>query len=79
MPRSRRGRTAGVRRFHRQLDVVRVVLEAAHDHDVLDPAGDEQLAVVDEPEIAGAEERALAGVGEVRVEDVARVSSGRRQ
>ena len=42
----------------RQLDVLRIVVHAADDDQVLQPAGDEQLAVVQEAQVAGAQERA---------------------
>ena len=45
-----------------QLEVLRIVVAAAEDDQVLEPAGDEQLAVEDEPEVAGAQEAALAAV-----------------
>src|SRR5262245_3160636 len=53
-----------VDRLHRLLDVLRVVVAAADDNDVLDPPGDEQLAVLDEAEVARAQIRPLAAVGQ---------------
>ena len=62
------GPERGVAPLDGPLDVLRVDVAAADDDQVLEAAGDEQLAVVDEAEVAGAEERALAGVGQGRVE-----------
>ena len=53
-------RAAGWRCLDGPLDVLRVVVAPAHDDQVLDAAGDEQLAVRDEAEVAGAQERPFA-------------------
>ena len=62
----------------RQLDVLRVVVDAADDDQVFEPAGDEQLAVAQEAQVARAQERPAAvaqpGAGTFRC-----VSSSRRQ
>ena len=42
------------------LEVVRIVLQTADDDDVLEPAGDEELSVAQQSQVAGAEERAFA-------------------
>ena len=55
----------------RPLDVLRVDVPAADDDQVLDPARDEQLAVAEEPEVAGAEERAAVVPGQAGAADVA--------
>src|SRR5947207_677151 len=55
-----------------RLDVLRVVVEPAQDDQILDAAGDEQLAVVDQTEVTGAQERPLAGA-QVRVEGLRRL------
>ena len=49
-----------MRSLGRQLDVLRIVVAAAQDDQVLQAAGDVQLAAGEEPEVAGAQERALA-------------------
>ena len=41
------------------LDVLGVMVTAPDDDQILDPAGDEQLAAQDETEIAGTQERPL--------------------
>ncbi len=41
----------------RKFDVLRIKIAAADDDQVLEPAGDEQLATVEEAEIAGAQKR----------------------
>ncbi len=46
----------------RQLDVLRIVVAAAEDDQVLEPAGDEQLAAAQKAEIPGAQERTLAAI-----------------
>ena len=46
-------------RLGRLLDVLRIVVAAADDDHVLEPAGDEQLAVVHEAEVAGPQEAAF--------------------
>src|SRR4051812_34068217 len=45
---------------HHTLDVLRIVVAAANDDQVLETAGNEQFAVAQEPEISGAQKRALA-------------------
>src|SRR6267154_248831 len=50
----------GVAALRRVLDILRVMVGAAYDDDVLDAAGDEQLArVVEKAEIAGAQPEAI--------------------
>ena len=44
------------------LDVLRIVVAAADDDQVLEPAADEQLAVLQKAQVAGAQERPFAGV-----------------
>ena len=65
----RRARSPGRRRgwlcCDGQLDVLRIVVHAADDDQVLEPAGDEQLAVAHEAQVAGAQEGPLAGVRQV--------------
>ena len=53
----------------RLLDVLRIEVAAAEDDQVLDPAGDVELAVVQEAEVAGPQERAVAvgGAGAERL------------
>ena len=46
----------------RGFDVLGMMVEPAHDDEVVDSAGDVELALVDEAEIAGAQERAVAVV-----------------
>ena len=43
----------------RQLDVLRIAIDAADDDQVLDPAGDEQLAVDQKAQIARAQKRSF--------------------
>ena len=52
----------------RQLDVLRIMVQPADDDQVFQPAGDEQLAVLHEAQVAGAQERALAGVLQIGAE-----------
>ena len=59
--RADRGRSS----FDGQFDVVRIVFQAAHDHDVLDPPRDEELAVLKKAEIASSEEWTLESVRKV--------------
>ena len=42
--------------LHRPLDVLRIVVHAVNDDQVLQPPGDEQFAVLQESQVAGAEE-----------------------
>jgi hypothetical protein len=51
--------------FDGQFDVVRIVFQAAHDHDVLEPPRDEELAVLKKAEIASSKEGALESVRKV--------------
>ena len=48
-----------------QLDVLRIVIQPADDDQILEPAGDEQFAVLEEAQVAGAQERPLARVGQI--------------
>jgi hypothetical protein len=51
------------------LDVLRIVVHAADDDEVLDPASDEQsAALVQEPEVSGAQPGAAGLVGNARME-----------
>ena len=52
--------------------VLWVVVVAADDHQILQPAGDEQLAVVREAQVTGTQERAFARVLQVRAERLLR-------
>src|SRR5262249_24830393 len=57
--RERRSSTASERRMavrHGLLEILRIVIAPADDDQVLEAAGDEELAGVQEPEIAGAQE-----------------------
>src|SRR5712692_3736354 len=55
--------------LHRVLDVLRIVVHAADDDDVLDAAGDVELAVlVEEAEVAGAQPRRVALAGDAGAE-----------
>ena len=64
--RERRAAILAQRRIDRlrgALDVLRVVVNAANDDEVLDPAGDEEFAVgIEEAEIGGAKPARLAGL-----------------
>ncbi len=51
----------------RGFDVLRVMVEAADDDEVVDPAGDVELPLVHEAQVAGAQEGAVAGVAQARV------------
>ena len=53
--------------FHRQLDVVRIVIPPANDDQVLASAGHIQLAIDQATQIAGSQERAFAGIGQMRL------------
>ena len=52
----------------RPLEVLRVDVAAPDDDQVLEPAGDEQLAVAEDAQVAGPEERPRAGVGRAGAE-----------
>ena len=68
------GRTAAVRLLDGQFDVLRIVIQTADDDQVLEPAGDEQLAVVEEAQIAGAEKWPLvAAVVQMAAENLLRL------
>src|ERR1700733_14950248 len=54
--------------LHRGLDVFGVVVPAADDDEILEPARDEQLAFHLEAQVTGTQERSAAGVGEERRE-----------
>src|SRR5207248_853256 len=58
-----------MRRLHRPLDVLRVMVATADDEEVLEPPGDVELAVQHEAEIAGAEVLPGRPVREPRAED----------
>ena len=77
-PEGRPARPAQLRalRPHRHLDVLRIVVAAAHDDEVLEAAGDKQLAVAEEAEVAGAQERPSAAPPASRARNVVSVSSG---
>ena len=66
------GSHARVALCHRGFDVVWVVVAAADDHQILQPAGDEQLAVVREAQVTGTQERAFARVLQARAERLRR-------
>ncbi len=55
--------------LNRLLDILRVAIHPADDEHVLQAAGDEQLAVVQEAEVAGPQERPFLGIGNVGVKD----------
>src|SRR5262249_61402322 len=46
--------------LHRELDVLRVMIQTANDDQVLHAAGDKELAISDETEIARSKEPSLA-------------------
>ncbi len=58
----------GMARLGRGLDVLRIMVAAAQDDQVLLAPGDEQLAVLHEPEVAGAQEGSLALARQARSE-----------
>ncbi len=72
------GPERGVAPLDGPLDVLRVDVPAPDDDQVLEPPGDEQLAVAEEAEVAGPQERAFAGSARV-ARKVASVASGRPQ
>ncbi len=49
--------------FDRELQVLRVAVDALEDDEILESPGDEELAVAEESQVAGAEVRPLAGIG----------------
>ena len=51
-------------------DVLRIKVTTAKDEEIFDPAGDEQLAITKETEIAGPQERPLARLCQDRAEDL---------
>ena len=63
----------GVTLLDRFFDVLRIMITAADDDRVLDPALDAKLSVVEEGEVAGTEEGTLAGIGEIRLERLGRL------
>ena len=54
--------------FHRQFDFLRIEIAAVDDDQILQAAGDEQLAVSKKSQIAGAEKRPFAGICQVGME-----------
>ena len=62
------GTEAGMAGFRRGLDVLGIVVPPVEDDQVLEPSGDEELAVADESQIAGAQKRAFAGARQSRRE-----------
>src|ERR1044072_2938264 len=58
---------------HRLLDVLRIEIAAADDDQIFQTPGNEQLAVMQEPEISGAQERFARHAGEARAKDVLRL------
>ena len=54
-----------------RFDVLRIIVLPSDDDDVLDATGDEQLTIFDEPKVACAKERSLAGVGQVSLKGLA--------
>ena len=48
-----------------RFDVLRIIVLPSDDDEVFNATGDEQLTVFDEPKIACAKERPLAGIGQV--------------
>ena len=76
-PRSRsEHRMAG---FHRPLDVLRVQIAPAQDDEILQATGDEEVSLVEEPQIAGSQKRALLATSPMsarRAPKVCAVSSG---
>ena len=53
----------GVTTFHNPLDILRIMVQAANDDEVLDAAGDVQFTVFDEAQIFSAQEWTFAGIG----------------
>ncbi len=54
----------GMRALRRQLDVLWVVFQAAHDEDILQPPGHEELVLPDDAQVASSEERTvIIGIG----------------
>ena len=75
-PHSRAGGRMG--RLHRPLDVLGIVICPADDDQVLQATGDEELAVLDEPEIPRPQEGAFP-VPAIVARKICSVSSGRCQ
>ena len=61
-----------VGRLHGPLDVLGIVVRPPDDDQVLEPARDEELAVLDEPQVSRPQERAFAGIRSVGPEGLAR-------
>ena len=59
-----------VRFFDGELDVVRIVIQSADDDQVFQTAGDKQLAVLKESQVAGAQKRTVAVVAQTGAEGV---------
>ena len=80
-PRTPRRRSAAARvaPLDGPLDVLGIDVAAADDDQVLEPAGDEQLAVAEEAEVAGAQERPARRCRPGVPRNVCSVSSGRSQ
>ncbi len=57
-----------VRVLYGPLDVLWVMVAPVQDHQILQASGDEQLSIVQEPEIPGTQERQLAPIAEGRAE-----------
>ena len=62
----------GMALLHRPLEVDRVIVPAADDQHLLEPAGHEELAIRHEPEVAGAQER-LRLAGQPGAQDATRI------
>src|SRR4051794_18640542 len=63
---------SSIERLHRALHVLRIMVDATDDDEVLDPSRDEQFACdVDEAEVAGAQPRSVFA-GNLRIEPLAR-------
>ena len=65
-----KGRVAGLGRV---LDIFRIVVSSAEDHEVLAPAGDVDVAPVDETQIARPQKRAFRAGAEVSAERLSRL------
>ena len=71
--RAETGPQARGRRLRRVLDILRIVVGAAHDNHILDAAGNEDFArSVDEAEVAGTQPIGIALAGDSRRERLAR-------
>jgi hypothetical protein len=58
-----------MQRLHCGLDIIRIMITAANDDDILQSAGDKEMSITLEAKIARAQERALTGIAYPSLKD----------